>query len=202
MTIKSPFVVIPNFISPSLCEQIVDNVGFNKPVINNNGVPLASSVRDDEYDQVLFARLKPHIKSFEQYYDFQYSSTERFSFEWLPLDCQMDVHCENAEYRDNAWIKNKNRDFTGVIFLCNFNERAPFDTDFECYGGKLEFINHQFSFNPNRGTLVLFPSEPRFCNASSRVIAGDAYQARFHIAAKSSYIHDMSKFPGDYRSWF
>ena len=202
MTIKSPFIVIENFISPSLCEQIVDNVGFNSPDYDANDNPLVSCCKDDQYEQILFKRIKPHITSFEQYYNFQYKSTERFSFEWLVQDCLIPVHCENAEYIQNHWVKNKQRDFTGIIFLCDYNERAPFDTDFECFGGKLEFINHQFSFNPNRGTLVLFPSEPRFNNATSTVLAGDAYQVRFRISAKTPYVHNMSLFPGDYRSWF
>jgi len=202
MTIKSPFIVIPDLISPSLCEQIVDDVGFHSPDFDVKGVPKVSRCKDDTYEQILYKRVKPHIASFEQYYNFEHKLTERFIFEWMPQDSLIDVHCENCEYIENKWVKTKQRDFTGVLFLCDYNERAPFDTDFECYGGKLEFINHNFSFNPNRGTLVVFPSEPRFCNASSRVLAGDAYQVRFHLAAKTSYIHDMSLFPGDYRNWF
>lgn len=199
---KSPFYVIENFVSPLTCEDIIDNVPFVEPDVNHEGIPTVSVCADDTYQDLLFRAFQPYIPKLEQYYGYQHKGTEYFEFEWLTEGGVIPVHAENAENINNTWVQTKQRDFTCVLFLTDYNDCPPFDDDFECYGGKLEFINHQFGFNPSRGTLIIFPSDPRFCNASSQVIAGDLYQVRFHIVAKTPYVYDPKQFPGDYRTWF
>lgn len=200
---RSPFYIVENFLSPLLCEEIVDNVPFAEPDMSQEGrVPLVSSCTDEQYQDVVYQAFKPYVTELEQYYNYEHKGTEYFEFEWLAEKGVIPVHAENAEYIEEQWVQTKQRDFTGVIFLTDFNDKPPFDNDFECYGGKLEFLNHQFGFNPVRGTMVIFPSEPRFCNASSEVLAGDLYQIRFHIAAKKPFIYNPKLFPGNFRTWF
>jgi len=200
---KSPFLVIDDFISPYLCEEIVDEVCFNDPDIDpdNNTVSMQLS-NDDKFEKIIFERLMQYIPQLEKHYDFKYKGTERVSFERLQTGAQISPQCESCEYISNHWVKTKLRDFCCVVFLSDYNNTPPFDDDFECYGGKLEFINHQFGFNPVRGTMIVYPSDPRFTNASTKIFAGAMHQIRIHIAATTPFIYDPKQFQGNYSVWF
>jgi hypothetical protein len=87
------------------------------------------------------------------------------------------------------------------LFLTDYNDKPPFDEDYEVFGGKLEFPQHQFGFNPQRGTLIAFPSEPHFINMVSSILVGSLYLTKFHIATKSPLLYDPNKFPGNYNTW-
>lgn len=200
---KSPFYVIQEFIPPMLCEDIVDDLNLLTPDTDKDDNPI-KSVKFNEYGQgAIFERLEPMIPQVEQYFGFEYAGTEQMAFEWLPEGCAgIDPHCENSMFLRKKWVKTRNRDITGIIFFHDYQQKTPFDTDYEVYGGKLEFIQHKFGFNPERGTLILFPSGPHFVNNSVGIKVGDLVQARIHLAAKTPYLYNPKNFPGDYRTWF
>jgi hypothetical protein len=89
-----------------------------------------------------------------------------------------------------------------VLFLNDYSDDNKFDERFEVRGGKLEFPTHEFGFNPERGTAIVYPCCPNFINAVSPVEVGDSNVIRFHIIAKDEYKYDMANFPGDYTTWF
>jgi len=200
---KSPFYIVQNFISPLLCEEIVDEMGFLVAEQNNEGLEVKTVRTNDKYQEIIFERLLPYIPTLEAYYGFEYKGTEQpINFEWFPEQSQGDFICENSAYLRKKWLRTKQRDISGILFLADYQDNIPFEKDFEVYGGKLEFPQWQFGFNPQRGTLVLFPSVPNFINITSRIFAGDLYQARLHLAATSPYLYVPEKFPGDINSWF
>jgi hypothetical protein len=203
MVNKSPFIVIENFISPLLCEEIVDEIYFPEPDIDEKSQTVRyQSTYDDYYQKIILERLEPLIPNIEAYYNIEYKGTEKINFEKIPTGSIINPQCESCELISKQWVKTKVRDFCAVIFLCDYNDKPPFDNEFECYGGKLEFINHKFGFNPNRGTMVIYPSDPRFSNATSTVHSGELQQVRIHIASQTPYIYDPKQYPGDYRVWF
>jgi len=99
-------------------------------------------------------------------------------------------------------VRTRDRDITAILFLTDYSKSAAFDALYEAYGGKLEFPNHGFGFNPERGTLVIFPATPHFINASSPVLVGDLFQVRINIATKRPFLYQPSEFPGNFLSWF
>lgn len=199
---KSPFKVVPDFLSPLTCEEIVDELGFESPDTDVDGNAIKSMKHNEQFEDMIFERLEQIIPTLEQHYNFEYKGTEKMEFEWVPEGAAIDPHCESAEFISNNWVKTRYRDFTCVIFLTDYNDNPPFDDDFEVFGGKLEFPSHQFGFNPQRGTMVIYPSDPRFANASTKAIVGDLHQVRIHIAAKEPYNYNPRNFPGNYTVWF
>lgn len=199
---RCPFTIIENFASPLLCEEIVDETGWVTPVNDIDGIPQPTVTSDESFEEMLFERLQQIVPSLEEYYQFEYKGVDQMKFEWIPTNARNPIQCESSVYTKNSWMKNKFIDFSAVLFLCDYNDQAPFDTEFECYGGKLEFPNHVFGFNPVRGTLVIYPSDPRFMNGSSIVQAGDLFQVRMNIVASTPYIYDPQQFPGTYQTWF
>jgi len=202
MASKSPFLIKQEFISPLHCEDLVDMLDLTVPDVDTEGHPLKTIRMHDRAEEIIFNRIEQLIPEFEEYYRVDYRGTEPMVFEWYTDECKgYSPHCENSNYIGKKWLKTKDRDFTGVLFLSDYQEQIPFDSDFEVYGGKLEFAQHQFGFNPQRGTLVLFPSDPHFINNTTEILVGDLYQVRFHIATEKQFLYDPTCFPGDYTSW-
>lgn len=201
-TPKSPFVVFQNFLSPKQCEAVVNSLGFYTPDMDPKGDPIKMYRHHDQSQAMIYDRLQQHIPQIMSYYGTEYKGTEQMIFEYLAQGTTSEPLCENSNYVRKKWVRTKDRDLTGVLFLCDYNENPPFDSDYEVYGGKLEFPQHNFSFHPQRGTLITYPSGPHFINANAEVFTGDLIQARVHIAAKLPYLYNPAEFPGDYRSWF
>lgn len=203
MTTKSPFYVIQDFLSPLLCEEMIYNLDMCVPDTDKEGHPIRTVKHNETLQEIIFDRMSQNILELENHYGVTYAGTEQMLFEWYPQGCSGEsVHCENSNYIKGKWLKTKNRDFSGIIFLSDYRDKIPFDNDFEVYGGKLEFPQHGFGFNPARGTLILFPSVPHFINATTQIQFGDLYQVRFHIATRTPFLYDPKQFPGNFYSWF
>ena len=201
-TPKSPFLVYEDFISPKNCEEIVADLGFFQPDVNPDDEPQKMMRHHDIIEADLFDKIQVITPNIFNHFNSEYLGTEKMQFEFIAQGVVSQPYCDNAQYLRKKWVKTKNRDFTGILFLSDHSDQAPFDDDYEVYGGKLEFMQHGFGFNPQRGTLIVFPAGPHFIYANARVIAGDLFQVKFHFAAKSPYLHQPVDFPGDYRTWF
>ncbi len=202
----SPFYIIQDFLSPLRTEEVVDSLACIEPDTDVNGFAMRNTRTNDASEDLIYDTLQEHISDIESHYSIQYRGTERVIFEWYPHGCaSQEPRCENSSYvkkQDGAsWVRDRDRDLTCILFLCDYQDDVPFDSEYEVYGGKIEFPQHHFGFNPQRGTLVVFPSDPHFINVVTDVAFGDLFVARFHIAAKEPFLYDPRNFPGDYRSW-
>jgi len=202
MKAKSPFYVLTNFLSAKQCEYFSDEVALEFPDTDVDGKPIRMFRFNEELQETVFNKLQTIVPVLEKYYEFDYMGTEQIMAEWYPDQSTSEPQCENSMYLRKKWVRTKTRDITGVLFLSDYQDVVPFDSDYEVYGGKLEFPQHGFGFNPNRGTIVFFPSGPHFINLISPVLAGELYLARVQIAAKKPYLYDPTKFPGNFKNWF
>jgi hypothetical protein len=203
MKIKSPFFVIENFIEPLTCEDIISRLDHTVPNYNSSGKP-EKTIKFNRLTEIrLLPSLEMIIPDLETYYGYQHKGLTGFTFEWYPQGFQGDrPRCENSEYIDKRWTRVNNNDFCGLIILNEYNDKPPFDPYFEVNGGKINFPNHKFSFNPKRGTLIVFPGNENFLNFVGQVKNGDLNLIRYHITAEKPYRYDIKNFPGDYKSWF
>lgn len=200
--VKSPFLIFEDFISPKQCENIVDSLDMFNPNLDKDGNPTKMFKHSDELEKLIFTRFKTLIPDIEKYYEIQYRGTEKMLFEWYPTGVKTDLICDNSQYLRKKWVRVYERDFTCKLFLSDFQDTVPFETDYEVYGGKLSFPQHGFGFNPQRGTLVIYPSGPHFINQIEPIFAGELFQVKFHVAAKLPYLYSPSKFGGTYTDWF
>lgn len=185
-----------------MCEDIIDILNFNVPDTNKYGNAITTVRSNEQASAIIYERLLLLIPEIEKYYQIEHKGTEELMFEWMTEQCKNDPHCENSSYLRKKWLRTKVRDISGVLFMSDYQEQTPFEADYEVYGGKLEFPQHQFGFNPQRGTLIIYPSDPHFINVNSPIHAGELYQVRFHLAAKETFIYQPDKFPGNYTMWF
>lgn len=202
MQSKSPFYIIEEFVSPLLCEEIIDACDFNVPDKDKEGHYIKTTKTCERAESIIYERLLLTLPEIQAHYQFLYKGTERMQFEWYAEEAKGELHSENSEFLRSKWLRCRQRDISAVLFLSDYQEQTPFDGEFEVLGGKLEFPQHQFGFNPQRGTLVFFPSAPHFINLTSEVLAGDLFQARIHIAAQTPYLYNPEQFPGNYTTWF
>lgn len=201
-TPKSPFLVFQEFLSPKLCEKFVNGLGFYSPDTDPSNKPIKMYRTKEDYEVEIFERLQIVIPSIMKHYDIEYRGTEQMMFEYLAEGTVSEPICENSNYLRKKWVRTKDRDVTCLIFLSDYNEEVPFDSDYEVYGGKLEFPQHGFGFNPIRGTMIVYPSCPHFINANAEIKYGDLFQVRFHLAAAAPFLYQPVKFPGNFTTWF
>lgn len=202
MSIKSPFYVVENFISPLLCEDIIELCDFNVPDYNKDDRPIPTVRSCEHAEQIIYERLTMLFPELQAYYQLLYKGTERVQFEWFPQGTSGSAHAENSEHVRGKWLKTKQRDLSAVLFLTDYQDATPFEAEYEVYGGKLEFPQHRFSFQPKRGTIVIFPSDPHFINITTNVLVGDLHQARIQMAAATPYLYNPKNFEGNYTIWF
>ncbi len=200
---KSPFKIYQNFLTPKQCENIIIGLDYLNPDLDKYNNPIKMQKFYDTGEKLVYDKIQSIMPDVEKYYDFEYDCMEKMMFEWYATGVSTQPPlCENSNYLRKKWLKTKNRDISAVLFLCDYNDRPPFDNDYEVYGGKLEFPQHGFGFNPQRGTLIFYPSYPHFLNATTNIVFGELYQIRTHIAAKGQWLYDPQLFGGDYKTWF
>lgn len=199
---KSPFLVVEELLSPLQCEQVIDDLDLLFPDVDADDHPIKKIVYNEPAEAMIYERVSPLFPQFEQYYNIKYKGTEPISFEWYPETSTGQFSCENSRYLRKKWVRTENRDLTAIVFLSDYQPTTPFDNDYEVYGGKLEFPQWGFGFNPIRGTMVVFPSDPHFINITTQIQAGELYQARIQMAAERPFTFDPKLYPGDYRVWF
>lgn len=199
---KSPFYIVEEFVSPLKCEDMIDLCDFNVPDTDIEGHPIKTRKTCEQAEMLIYERLQVILDDVQSHYGIKYRGTERMNFEWYPTGAHEPAHAENSEFVRGKWLRTRGADLTGILFLSDYQDDVPFESDYEVYGGKLEFPQHLFGFNPTRGTLVIFPSAPHFINATAPIHYGDLYQVRFNIVAQTPFWYNPSDFPGNYTTWF
>ena len=209
--INSPFLVVEHFVSPATCDSLIQKLGVSQPSVDETGRPLKSEriLNDAEHITLLKGLVQQQVGAIEEKYDATVVGMEPPVFQQYfenPKDA-CELHgCENAKFMRKKWVKVKDVDLVGYLWLKDFNSGIPLDPRIETYGGKLEFPAYNFSLVPQRGTLVLFPAGPHFITAISPILVGSLEQIKFTIKLKENgggmWIYQPANFPGDFTSWF
>jgi hypothetical protein len=201
--IKSPFLVVQDFLSADDADSIAEE---SKIVLqkDEDGNEVSSNHINKDAAAPIYELLKAYIPKIEEHFGLKVRGVEHFVFQQFPRSSKPaeDPHCENSVFKRKKWIKVKDRDLTGIIWLKDYKDTQPFDLKTEVYGGKLEFKVFDFSFQPQKGTLVVYPSSPHFISATSQILVGELQAIRIHICAEGIWLYSPENFKGDYKSWF
>jgi hypothetical protein len=211
----SPFYIVSDFLSAKLCEDLIDKFQVKTPNTDQDGKPikLERIINSTDGQDIILNKLYQHIGMIEEKYNCSYKGTEQLVMTHFPENDKNHAQapgCENARFFRKKWIKCKDVDLTGYIWLKEFNDKPPLDPSFEVYGGKIEFPGYNFSLAPQRGTLVLYPAGPHFANSISPVVIGDMYQIKINMSISNKngemWVYDPSEFQvgpeGFLVSWF
>lgn len=201
---KSPFLVFQDFLDSDRCDEIAREVRV-EPDLDPEGIPLAMERHYVPLEDEIFEKFKPLISKFQQHYTgFKYRGTEHLVFQQFPATGKVaeEPHCENAVYKRKKWVRVKDRDLTGVLWLKDYKDTPPFNTETQVYGGKLEFPIYNFGFQAQKGTLVIYPSNERFISLTSAVLVGELQCIRFHVCGEGMWLYNPDDYPGDFRVWF
>jgi hypothetical protein len=205
---KSPFIVLPNFLSPMICEKIVDDIKVSSPDTDIEGNSKKLEKHNLFWEQEIGSRIHDIIPTIEDTYSCTYQGLEKPLFQYYPENAKSPAEqpgCENSKYLRKKWVMIKDVDLVGYIWLKDYNENVPLDVRHEVFGGKLEFPAYNFSLVPQRGTLVLFPAGPHFITVTSPVMYSDLYQIKLNISIKNNgarWFYQPTNFPGTWQEWF
>lgn len=207
---KSPFVVVPNFLSPLTCERIAEEIKVVNPTVDLTGRPLKQERHCLNWEMPIAERFREIVPTIEETYDCSYRGLEQPVFQFYPEYSKAPAEnpgCENSRFVRKKWVMYKDVDLVGFIWLKDYNDNVPLDPRHEVYGGKLEFTHpaHQFSLLPQRGTLVLYPAGPHFITVISPVLLGDLYQIKLNVCVEEKsggrWLYQPAKFPGTWQEW-
>ena len=209
--VRSPFLSFEHFISPATCEKLIEELGIAVPSIDETGRPLKNEriLRDGEHMVLFKTLMQERVGQIEERYDGAVVGMEPpvFSqyFENPKNPCELHG-CENAKFIRKKWVKTKDVDLVGYLWLKDYGGGVPLDPRMEVYGGKLEFPAYNFSLVPQRGTLVMFPAGPHFITAISPVLVGSLEQVKITVKLKNAdntmWQYNPQNFPGTYQDWF
>lgn len=201
--IKSPFYLVNNFLSPKLCEQLLNYIDCSFPDTNRDGKPIKTIRNHKKSEDIILDRFEIIQQQVGDYYQVDCESVSEVNFEIYAPGCQeIRTVCDNSSFVNGKWQRIVDFDLTCVVFLSEYNETPHFDDDFEVYGGKYEFPTHNFGFNSSRGMLLVYPSGPAFINTISPVYLGNNIIAKFFVKTECIFKYDSKLFPGDYKKWF
>lgn len=201
---KSPFYIEQGFLSLKEVRTLAEATHVKlQPDGDAPAEPLVRSYKPGE--DLIFGKLKPMIPKLEQYFELEYEGTENIVFQQFPPNNgknSEEPQCFNAVYKRKKWVRVNNRALTAIIWLKDYQDQPPFNMQEQVYGGKLEFPVYNFGFQPQAGTLVVYPACERFISLTTSVQVGELQVARIHLHAKGIWLYNPQLFPGDYRSWF
>lgn len=201
--IKSPFIILKDLLSPLECENLLSTLDIDEPNRLTDGKPIKTILSVPVFQNRLWNRMENYFDFIENYYNVNILEIANVELEWYPESAQDEVpRCENSIYSNNDWRIINDFDFTMILFLKDYNNSTDFDIDFECYGGRLEMSNHGFSFNPTRGTAIIFPSNQYFINRTETPTYGDCFQIRTHLICDKRFEYNKTDFEGNYKVWF
>lgn len=202
---KSPFLVFQDFLPASICDHVAKIVRV-EPLLDPEGVPQSVTRFHDEAQDLIFDEFRELIPEIEAHFTgFKYRGTEELVFQQFPVTNGTPAeapHCQNASFKRKRWLKTKDRDLTGILWLKDYQESPPFDVATQVLGGKLEFPVYNFGFQAQKGTLVVYPASERFISLTSPILVGELQCVRFHLAAEGLWIYDPKSYPGDFKTWF
>lgn len=202
---KSPFLVFQNFLDRSICDNIAETVRV-VPTLNDDDKPQSMERHHLPSEAIVYEQFKPLVPKIEAHFDgYKYRGCEHLVFQQFPVNGEEYAdppHCENSVFKRKKWIKVKDRDLTGVLWLKDYQESPPFNVKTQVLGGKLEFPAYSFGLQAQKGTLVIYPSDPHFISVVTTILVGELQAVRFHLVGEGAWLYDPAKYPGNFVSWF
>lgn len=201
----SPFHVVEDFISPLQCESIIKRLALRTPNVAESGQPLKYECNvPAEIGGNIMSELDALSPFIAQRYGAEMADEPKVLFQqyWENAKAPAEpIGCESSKYSRKKWVKVKDVDLVGFIWLKSFHNAVPLDPRVEVYGGKIEFPGYNFSLTPVRGTLVIFPATPHFVTATSHIMLGSLEQIKVNIKL-TNWSYNAAQFPGTYKDWF
>jgi len=202
---ETPFLIIKEFISPLLCERILDDLRVDKavPMIGQDGKPKVTILASRLNSNRIMKTFDHVTNELEKKFDTIYMGTHNLMFEWYPpnyepTQLKTDGYVQS---REKGWVRYNLIDFTGILWLNDYNDKPDFDPYFEVNGGNLEFPAFDINFRPQRGTLVIFPTAPNFANSIAPINIGSLTQVRLQIRSTKPYEFDPKRFEMNPDNW-
>lgn len=203
--IHSPFHIVEDFVSPLQCEHLRSGLSLSRPNFDERGTPIKyETFVTGELGHGLIREFQSCAESIEDRFASKIVNTPTMLFQqyWENAKAPAEgLGCENSKFMKKKWVRIKDVDLVGFLWLKSYHDAVPLDPRIECYGGKLEFPAYNFSLTPVAGTLVVFPATPHFITAISHVMLGSLEQIKFGIKLKD-WAYQPENFPGSYREWF
>ena len=123
---KSPFIVVQDFLSPQLCERIVQDILILEPDTDTEGNPKKIERHNLMWEQDIASRFRELVPEIESQYDAEYKGLEKPLFQYYPENAKVPAEqpgCENSRYLRKKWVMHKDIDLVGFVWLKDYKFR-------------------------------------------------------------------------------
>src|SRR6476646_7252950 len=110
---QSPFLIQQDFLSPMICERILEEIEITQPDTDANGDAIKTERNCLALEQDIIERFRDIIPEIEDRYQAVYRRLERPIFQYYPENAKAPAEppgCESAKYVRKKWVKVKDVD--------------------------------------------------------------------------------------------
>lgn len=189
---NTPFFVVEDFISPLQCDKLL--------ALNHEVVQTVPSIRllNDGGSRIIHRSINEYSDDIDAHYNCTISNDIKVSFIHLPENPSIPGQPQFIDgwhkTQKRKWERTKNIDLIGIVPLKTYCDTVPIDTAFEVYGGKIEMTSFNFSFIPERGSLIMFPCAPNFIHAVSPINFGTMQYVKIYLSMQYDWEFNIENF--------
>lgn len=193
---NNPFIIVDDRFSPFLCENLLNDLIITQAVDEETPGSYISEVIDETINILLKERLSPLFSNISERFEVTPQKIEKVVFKYFKGPCnETPFKADNSVFMSNVWVRNEYNDFTITLFLTSYyNPSEKLDTEFESLGGQLQFPQHNMSVYPDRGGIIIHPSDNHFVKNNSAVIQGTCAMIDVLISCDTLYLYDPVEF--------
>ncbi len=193
---KSPFIIQDGVITPLECENILNDLIVGEFIDEFTSQYKSQHVLDETNLQYIVNIAKSLFSTINSHYDVKCHKIENIGFTYGKHRCEASLFKSfNSVFYNNVWVRNEFNDFTLTIFLTSFHHnKEPIDTEFESHGGAFQFPQHNTSIYPDRGGVLIHPSDNHFMRNHTAIDNGTLCFIDVTISCDGLYFYDPFKF--------
>lgn len=201
---RSPFFIVSDALSHLGCETLIESLDPSPILLHPvTKLPVKTNLHGRYLEPMVDDTVASIRAEFENHYNITIADVKNVTVEWYAegaATTAASIHTHTL--RNQQWTKASQTDFIGLIFCSEYNARPPFDSDYEVYGGQIDFPTFRVQFKPVMGTMVIFPAAANFIWGVTQPAVGDLFLVKFDIVCTQSYQYDRQRhFSTDYRTW-
>lgn len=193
---NSPFIILNEVLSPYTCESIINDLIISEDINEGNNQTTNRSMLDETLIQFVTKIVTPLYSKITDTFGVIPNKIEDITFLYMYGNSpETKFKSNNSVFMNNQWVRNEFNDFTITLMLTSYyNPKEPIDREFESLGGQLQFPQHNISIYPDRGGIIIHPSDNHFIKNNCSIAQGTCVMIDVLVSCKDMYLYNPVEF--------
>lgn len=193
---KNPFIVLDNALSPYICESVINDLIISEDIDETKNQTTQRPILDETLIQFITKTVTPYYPKITEVFGAVPNKIENILFTYMSGSSnETKFKSNNSVFMNNQWVRNEYNDFTITLLLTSYyNPKEPIDREFESLGGQLQFPQHNISIYPDRGGVIIHPSDNHFIKNNCSIAQGTCVMIDVLVSCKDMYLYNPIEF--------